>query len=127
VNGSIDTSKPESIHFEVKMTNIYDLFAVLAGVALRLVIPLLITGLAVFFLRRLDKRWQSEGIDRPLLVKKPECWKINKCSPALRKNCPGYLSPLPCWQAMRLPNRTLRNECLDCKIFRSAPIPLHSL
>jgi hypothetical protein len=109
------------------MNNVFDLLTILIGVALRIVIPSLITVLAVFFLRRLDARWQSEGKASPLLVKKPECWKINKCSPALRKNCPGYLSPLPCWQARRLPNGYLRNECLDCKIFHTAPIPVHSL
>lgn len=103
------------------MDRAYAVFVVLAGVALRLVIPFLITVLAVFFLRLLDSRWQSEGNKAALPVKKPECWKINNCSPALLKTCPGYLSPFPCWQAMRLPNGYLRDKCLDCKIFRSAP------
>jgi hypothetical protein len=103
------------------MDNVFALFAILMGVILRLVIPILITVLAVFFLRKLDAHWQSEGESAPLPVKKPECWKINHCPPALRKGCPGYLSPLPCWQAKRLPNGYLQTECLDCKIFRLAP------
>jgi hypothetical protein len=109
------------------MENVYALIAILMGVALRLVIPILITVLAVFLLRKLDAHWQSEGKMAPLYVKKPECWKINNCSPTLRKTCPGYLSPLPCWQAMRLPNGYLREKCLDCKIFRLASVPVHSL
>lgn len=104
------------------MDNVYAMFALLIGVALRLVIPILITVLAVFFLRRLDAHWQSEGKFVPLSVKKPECWKINNCPPELRKTCPGGLSPLPCWQAMRLPNGYLQDKCFDCRIFRSAPV-----
>jgi hypothetical protein len=103
------------------MDNVYTLLAILTGVTLRLVIPILITVVAVFFLRKLDAHWQSEGKLAPLSVKKPECWKINNCPSALLKTCPGFLSPLPCWQARRLPNGYLRDECFKCKIFRSAP------
>jgi hypothetical protein len=104
------------------MDNVYAVFAVLVGTALRLVVPILITVLAIFFLRKLDARWQSEGQTAPLAVKKPECWKTKNCPPALLKTCPGCLSPLPCWQARRLPNGYLRQECLDCRLFRSAPV-----
>jgi hypothetical protein len=103
------------------MDNVYALFAILIGAAVRLIIPILITVSAVFLLRKLDAHWQAEGEMAPLSVKKPECWKINNCSPSMRKSCLGYLSPLPCWQARRLSNGYLRNECLDCKIFRTAP------
>jgi hypothetical protein len=108
------------------MDNIYALFAILIGVVLRLVIPICITILAVSLLRKLDANWQSEGKSAPLSVKKPECWKFNNCPPALRKTCPGFISPLPCWQAMRLPNGYLRDECLNCKIFRSAPAQVNA-
>jgi hypothetical protein len=104
------------------MDNVYTLLAILIGITLRLVIPVLITVMAVFFLRKLDDRWQSEGELAPLSLKKPECWKINNCPPALLKTCPGFLSPLPCWQARRMPNGYLREECFNCKIFRSAPV-----
>ena len=103
------------------MDNAYTLFTLLLGVAIRLAIPALITLVAAFFLRRLDDHWQSEGKLVPLSIKKPECWKINNCPPALLETCPGYRSPLPCWQAMRLTNGYLREECLGCKVFRSAP------
>ena len=103
------------------MENLNAFFAILIGAALRLIIPILITGLAIYFLRRLDAHWQSEGKFVPLPIKKPECWKINNCPPELQKSCPGYLSPLPCWQAMRLPNGYLPEKCFGCKIFRTAP------
>ncbi len=98
--------------------------AILSGLFIRLAIPLLVTLLAVYFLRKLDERWQVEGKTRPVTVKKPECWKVNHCPPAKRKACTGYLSPSPCWQARRMPNGYLRSECLDCKIFRNAPVPV---
>lgn len=103
------------------MDNVYTIFTILIGVALRLVIPILITLLAAVFLRRLDAHWQSEGKFVPLSINKPECWKIKNCPPESRETCAGYLSPLPCWQARRLPNGYLRDECFDCKIFRLAP------
>ncbi len=98
--------------------------AILVGVLVRLAIPILVTALAVYFLQRLDARWQAEGEKPPSRVEKPECWKIIGCTPAQRKNCPGYKSPLPCWQARRLPNGYLREECLSCKVFRTAPLPV---
>lgn len=100
------------------------ILAIITGFLVRLAIPILVTLAAVYFLKRLDARWQSEGEVQPVSVEKPECWKINKCPPTQRETCPGYLSPLPCWQARRLPNGYLRSECLDCEIFRNAPIPL---
>jgi hypothetical protein len=105
------------------MSDLQSLIIVLAGIAIRLVIPILITGVAVHFLRRLDASWQSEAKSVPLRLQKPACWEIMGCSPARRKNCPGRLSALPCWQARRLANGYLREECLSCKVFLKAPMP----
>jgi hypothetical protein len=30
----------------------------------------------------------------------------------------------PCWQSQRLSNGYLQQECLDCEVFLSAPIPV---
>ncbi len=106
------------------METINSLLAVISGLLLRLALPIVITLLAVYFLKKLDARWQVEGKTQPATVKKPECWKVNQCAPSKRKACPGYLSPMPCWQARRLPNGYLRGECLDCQIFRKAPVPI---
>ena len=108
------------------MDQINTLFAILTGLALRLAIPILITALAVYFLRRLDEHWQVEGETIPMKIDKPECWKVTDCAPEERAVCPGYLSPLPCWQVKRLPNGYLREECLDCQVFRAMPAPIHA-
>lgn len=107
------------------MENLNAFFAILIGLALRLAIPILITALAVLFLRRLDARWRTEGESIPLKVQKPKCWEVFGCSTEERTNCPAAASELPCWQAKRLPNGYLREACLDCVIFRQAPIPSH--
>lgn len=99
------------------------LLAILIGIASRLAFPILITAIAVFFLRRLDARWQSEGQHAPVKVQKPACWEINGCPPARSAECPGRTSPLPCWQALRTDNGYLREECLGCAIFVKAPAP----
>lgn len=98
--------------------------AVLAGIAVRLLIPILATALVVYLLRRLDERWQTEGEKAPAVpVEKPSCWKLMGCSPQERKSCLGYTSPLPCWQARRTSNGYLREQCLGCKVFLKAPVP----
>jgi hypothetical protein len=105
------------------MENLYALFAILTGLLARFAVPILITVLAVYFLKGLDERWQMESEVQLLPVKKPECWKVNGCPPEARNSCRGYLSPLACWQVFRLPNGYLRQECLACTVFRDAPLP----
>jgi hypothetical protein len=105
------------------MSDFYAAIAILAGVAARVAIPILVTAVAVYFLRRLDAHWQSEGRNLPASVEKPLCWEIMGCSPARRKECPGYASVLPCWQARRTANGHLLDQCLACKVFLKAPAP----
>lgn len=97
--------------------------AVLTGLVVRLAIPVLITVLAVGFLRKLDARWQSEAQIMQVKVEKPQCWKVRGCTPAQRKICPVVKSSLPCWQVFRLPNGYLREECLTCDVLLKAPLP----
>jgi hypothetical protein len=104
------------------METITSLLAILGGLLLRLAIPVTITAGLITLLRKLDARWQVEA-QLPVLVEKPECWKIKGCPPEQAKNCIGASSPLPCWQAYRLPNGYLREECLSCKVFMDAPMP----
>ena len=103
------------------MNDLYSLIAILVGIAARIAIPALVTALAVYSLRRLDARWQSEATKTPTRLEKPACWEIKGCSPERRKDCPGYGSALPCWQARRTSNGYLREECLGCKVFLKAP------
>jgi len=101
------------------------LLAVLAGVGVRLAIPVGITILMIYFLRKLDARWQAEGqlTAQTSSVEKPKCWKANNCSPKEMEKCPGYQSAQPCWQAFRTQDGHLKEECLGCGVFVHAPIP----
>src|SRR6266496_873625 len=93
------------------------------GLLVRLALPIIITLVLVYFLRQLDARWKSEAQQEYSQVEKPECWKIEGCSPEQRKVCLAFSSPLPCWQVYRLPNGYLHEECITCKVFIDAPVP----
>jgi hypothetical protein len=97
--------------------------AIIAGLLLRLAIPILGTIVLVYFLRKLDAHWQAEAQRNPVVVEKFECWKVKGCSEAQRKNCLGANSALPCWQAYRQPNGYLQERCISCEVFTNAPIP----
>ena len=105
------------------METIPSLLALLAGLLVRLAIPIALTALLIFCLRKLDARWQMEAQSPELANQKVECWKIKGCPPEQVAQCVGAQSPLPCWQAFRLPNGYLREECLTCKVFTEAPMP----
>lgn len=94
------------------------------GVLLRLIVPLVITILVVIVLRKLDARWQAEAEnERATLVKdKRPCWKEQGFSMdeiRLRAEKDNQ----PCWQTHRLSSGYLREACLDCEVFLSAPVP----
>ena len=103
------------------MNDLVGAMTILAGIAVRLIIPILITALLVHVLRRLAASWQAAARNPSAAVEKPACWEINGSTPACRKDCLGYTSPLPCWQAHRTSNGYLREECLACKVFLNAP------
>jgi hypothetical protein len=99
------------------------LLALTLALLARLALPIVITLGLVFFLRKLDARWQEEAQHDVPTIEKPECWKTKGCSPEQRKNCPAFSSPQPCWQVYRQPNGYLNEKCLTCKVFIDAPIP----
>lgn len=104
------------------MESITSLLAILIGLLVRLAIPIAVTVLLIYFLHKLDSRWQTEA-QLPVAVEKPKCWDIKGCTPEQMKNCIAGKSSLPCWQVYRLPNGYLREECISCDVFREAPIP----
>jgi hypothetical protein len=98
--------------------------AVLTGLAIRLAIPIGITLLVIYILRKVDVRWQEEASQTSLpMVERPHCWDINNCPVEKMRDCPVPTSVKPCWQVHRLNNGYLREECLDCQVFHQAPIP----
>lgn len=97
---------------------------VIAGLFIRLAIPLTLTGILIALLRQLDARWQAEAQLPRLVPQKTECWKMKGCSPEQRATCAAAKSPLPCWQAKRQSNGYLLEECLACEVFIKAPAPV---
>ncbi|HKZ70327.1 MAG TPA: hypothetical protein VJ020_09625 [Anaerolineales bacterium] len=98
------------------------------GLLLRFGIPLAVTGLLVWWLRRVDLQWQAKAEDAyraPLnaALAWPPCWEVRNCPPELREKCAAYLqSGLPCWQVMRKTTGRLPERCFDCLVFRNAPV-----
>lgn len=109
------------------MDAITPLLAVIIGITLRFAIPIAITTIAIFFLRRLDSRWQTEAEEQLLLpaVEKSKCWEINDCTPEMQATCASYQSKQPCWQTFREENGYLLERCLGCDVFIQAPIPVN--
>ena len=107
------------------MDTLIAILAIITGFALRLAVPIAITAVAIYFLRRLDTRWQAEAKEQLLqpVVEKMECWEINHCTEEMKATCAGYQSELPCWQALRKENGYLQERCLGCDVFHEAPIP----
>lgn len=105
------------------MEAITSLFAFITGLLLRLALPIVGTAILIYFLRKLDARWQTQAQPTPVSVEKVECWKVKGCSPEQRENCIAASSPLPCWQVQRLPNGYLRDQCISCEVFTNAPTP----
>ncbi len=100
------------------------LLVLVTGVFLRLIVPLAVTALVVYLLHRLDVRWQIEAEkERAMLVKDDlPCWKEQGLFRS-EINLRTAKSDQPCWQIRRLANGHLREACLDCEVFLSAPIP----
>jgi len=94
-----------------------------AGVLVRLALPIAVTVVLVYFLRKLDARWQGEANHQSVSIQKPECWTIKGCSAEQRENCVAFKSHLPCWQVFRSPNGYLPEKCLSCKVFIDSAVP----
>jgi hypothetical protein len=94
------------------------------GIALRLIVPLTITIVIVFVLRKLDARWQAEAEKERIALVKDElpCWKEQGLS-VEEIRLRAVQNNQPCWQTHRLSNGYLREACLECEVFLDAPIP----
>ena len=105
--------------------NFESVLALLIGLSIRLLLPLGLTGLVVFWLHKLDIRWQKEAEkEHDLLIKDGDpCWKEQGLS-VDEIRALATASGKPCWQIHRLSNGYLREACLDCEVFLKAPIPV---
>jgi hypothetical protein len=106
------------------------IIALAVGVVLRFGVPLGLTGLLIWWLRRLDIRWQAEAQEmrrvqlEHAVAAQPPCWETRNCPAELRAVCPVYgRQDVPCWQMKRTLAGRLPEACLDCDVFRNAPVP----
>jgi hypothetical protein len=114
------------------MEGVYSILVVVFGVLVRLGIPVAITIGLVVLLRRLDARWQREAgkdsirLDVPI-ARNTRCWEAKGCTAEKIAVCSAYVHPeTPCWQLFRSKEGVLRQGCLGCKVFRTAPVPVAS-
>jgi hypothetical protein len=96
-------------------------FAILIGFILRLAVPIVATCILIYFLRKLDARWQADAKLPPTPTQKIECWKINGGSLTQPEKVAD--PSMSCWQVYRQPNGYLQEECISCEVFINAPIP----
>jgi len=95
--------------------------------ALRFGVPLGITFLLAWGLRRLDAHWQAEAElkiakkeVRQIAVSQERCWELRNCSPQKRETCPAYAHPEePCWAVVSA-NGHLPRACRDCHVLGRA-------
>ena len=98
---------------------------IVLGLLLRIGIPVAMTALIFYLLRRLDERWQKEALAIPVISSQRPCWEMKGCAEEKRKNCLASARPnVPCWQVFRTNNGLLREDCLGCDVFRLAPTPV---
>lgn len=105
---------------------------IIIGLIIRVVIPVVLTIVVVYGLRRLDERWKREATAGELIpvaqARNIGCWDINKCSAENRSKCKAYANPdKPCWQVFRRGDGHLQERCLLCQVFRRSPIPVPSV
>ena len=104
--------------------------AFVVGVAIRFALPIGLTLIAIWYFRKLDQRWKAEAEELTRMqiamatAKRTPCWEQKQCPPDKRESCPAYAQKeVPCWQVMRDKNSNLKPGCLDCNVFRNAPVP----
>jgi len=108
-----------------------DLGLVLFGLVVRLGIPVGITLLVVRWLAGLDARWQAEArrdalrLSSGTRVGNIGCWDVKHCKPEQIAKCPAFAhKETPCWQLFRQKNGALREGCIGCDVFKTAPVPV---
>jgi len=118
----------EFLKLGVNMEWFAGVLAVVTGLIVRLALPIGVSLIAIYFLRRLDSRWQEEARSESAPYHGPSegilCWEVKDCPPDRRSKCPAFSSTEPCWQVHRQPNGYLLEDCLGCEVFRNTPLPL---
>jgi hypothetical protein len=92
------------------------------GILIRLIVPLVLTGLIIYILHRVDAGWQAQAEKELAMMDEADqpCWREQGFS-AEEIKLQAEKESQPCWQAHRLSSGYLRDACLDCDVFLSAP------
>lgn len=126
---------------------LFDFVAIVGLFLLRVGVPLLITLLIGYFLRRLDAHWEDElrgqalghprapgshgtrsagipaataGVDIP----GQPCWQLKDCDTASREDCPAGQQPgVVCWLARRELEGKIPMACYHCSLFVGEQLP----
>ncbi len=96
-----------------------------SGLGIRLFLPLALTGIGIWILKRLDQHWQAEAKGDLSVANispgNPGCWNVMNCSQEARAACKAFAQPeTPCWQCKRNSKGQLEENCLDCQVFKNA-------
>lgn len=109
------------------MEGILTTFGLVFAFVLRLGIPIGVTLLIGWYLRRLDSIWKDEAEQQALeglalegsYLQGP-CWKIMDCPPTRRDNCAAFQNPeISCWES-RKSNGHIQPACKDCQVWKEA-------
>ena len=102
-------------------------FVMVLGIFLRIGVPLAISVLVFFLLKKLDEHWQNEVQIQPAAVMTKHCWEIKGCPPEKIRNCRAAANVnVPCWQTFRSKDGLMQEKCLGCDVFVMTPIPVRS-
>ena len=111
------------------MEGLTTFFWMVLGLAVRFGLPILMTVLVIAGLRKLDETWQSSARSPRLAMARVQvensgCWIEKGCSEEKRQQCAAYnCQEMPCWQVFRDRQGRLKEACLGCEVFKSAPVP----
>jgi hypothetical protein len=114
--------------------------AVIAGLLLRIGLPVGLTFLLARFLRKLDSRWREEAEQKVIERKQFEqqqtllnlwldqpCYSIMNCTDQQKENCTAHSqTEKPCWEINRA-NGNLSQRCQDCEYRKELTLVIDSV
>lgn len=103
------------------------ILSVAVGIVVRFGVPISLTALAIFLLRKLDTQWQQDAESKGLVqvrAKNSGCWNAKNCPEEKRSKCKAFSNQdIPCWHQFRDNDGRLLEKCLGCDVFVQAPVP----
>lgn len=128
------------------MNSILQGLSIIGLFLLRLAVPLAITFVIAYYLRRLDAKWEKElqkektqteattpSLATPVLQMSTNvtiptakdlfgvpCWRLHNCQQTRKEQCAAFQNPeLPCWWARFRAEGHIPRQCYTCQIFVS--------